>query len=336
MDRTTWLREVRRETKEEYTRLAPLYGEKYGLHISATHQQFIVAFLDLFPPGSLTLDAACGAGKYLPDLLERGHTITGTDQSPGMLARARENYPEVQFEKVGLQEMVYQEVFHGAICMDAMEHVCPEDWPPVLSNFYRALKQQGYLYFTVEPADEEDVRQAFKRAQQAGLPVVYGEWPDESVYQTVYGTGTLSVLASYSPDNLVGPAHEATVILAKTEDLDSETPVEEDNWIAALEWAEQLGADIVLSSLGYIDWYDFADLDGQSTLITTAAEMAAARGVLVVNAVGDQRANPSWPHLVPPADGRNVLAVGSIDLYNQVSFLSSPGPTAETSTTISV
>jgi serine protease AprX len=156
-----------------------------------------------------------------------------------------------------------------------------------------------------------------------------GPRSDESVYQTVYGTGTLSALAGYSPGNLIGPAHQASVILAKTEDLDSETPVEEDNWIAALEWAEQLGADIVLSSLGYIDWYDFADLDGQSTLITVAAEMAAARGVLVVNAVGDQRGNPDWPHLVPPADGRNVLAVGSIDLYNQVSYLSSPGPTAD-------
>ena len=62
MDRATWLREVRRETKEEYTRLAPLYGEKYGLYISATHQQFVGAFLDLFPPGSLILDAACGSG----------------------------------------------------------------------------------------------------------------------------------------------------------------------------------------------------------------------------------------------------------------------------------
>jgi hypothetical protein len=81
-----------------------------------------------------------------------------------------------------LQEMPYQEVFSGAICMDAMENVCPEDWPLVLSNFYRAIKQQGYLYFTVEIADENEVKEAFNRAQQSGLPVVYGEWPDESVY----------------------------------------------------------------------------------------------------------------------------------------------------------
>jgi cyclopropane fatty-acyl-phospholipid synthase-like methyltransferase len=99
-----------------------------------------------------------------------------------MLSRAKAQFPAVQFEKVGLQEISYRDVYDGAICMDAMEHVCPEDWPLVLSNFHQALKQGGYLYLTVEVAEEKAVRQAFNRAQQAGLPVVYGEWPDEAVY----------------------------------------------------------------------------------------------------------------------------------------------------------
>ena len=186
MDRITWLKEMRRICEVEYdTRWAPLYGEKWGLYSNTTHQQFLHEFLRLLPPRSMILDAACGAGRYLPFLLEKGHSIIGIDQSQGMLARAKAKFPDVQFEKVGLQEMVYREVFDGAICMDAMENVCPEDWPLVLSNFHRALKQNGYLYFTaetVENADENEIKQAFERAQQAGLPVVYGEWPDEEVY----------------------------------------------------------------------------------------------------------------------------------------------------------
>ena len=66
--------------------------------------------------------------------------------------------------------------------MDAMEHVGPEDWPLVLTNFHQALKAPGYLYFTaetIENADENEIRQAFDRAQNARLPVVYGEFPDE-------------------------------------------------------------------------------------------------------------------------------------------------------------
>jgi ubiquinone/menaquinone biosynthesis C-methylase UbiE len=186
MDRITWLREMRRACEEQYdTRWAPLYGEKWGLYSNTTHQQFLQEFLNLLPQSSTILDAACGAGRYLPSLLEKGHSILGVDQSQGMLARAKAKFPGVQFEKVGLQEMAYRDVFDGAICMDAMENVPPEDWPLVLSNFLRALKKHGYLYFTaetIEHADENEIKQAFERSRQAGLPVVYGECPDEGVY----------------------------------------------------------------------------------------------------------------------------------------------------------
>jgi SAM-dependent methyltransferase len=185
MDRITWPREMRRDCEQQYDRDAPLYGEKYGLYSNITHRQFIQEFLGLLPRKSMILDAACGAGRYLPYLLEAGHAILGIDQSQGMLERARAKFPGVQFEKVGLQEMAYREIFDGAICMDAMENVCPEDWQPVLGNFRRALKPGGYFYSTVETlenTDENEIREAFERSQQAGLPVVYGERPDEGVY----------------------------------------------------------------------------------------------------------------------------------------------------------
>ena len=185
MDRITWLREMRRDCEEQYDREASLYDEEGGVYSNIAHQQFIQEFLGFFSQNSRILDAPCGAGRYLPFLLEKGHSILGIDQSQGMLERAKAKFPEVQFEKIGLQEIAYQDVFDGVICMDAMENVPPEDWPLVLSNFHRALKQRGYLYFTaetIENANENEIKQAFERAQQAGLPVVYGEWPDEEVY----------------------------------------------------------------------------------------------------------------------------------------------------------
>lgn len=185
MNRNTWLKEMRRDCEEQYDREAPLYDKEGGVYSNITHQKFIQVFIGFLPQNSRILDAACGTGRYLPFLLEKGHTILGIDQSQGMLERARAKFPEVQFEKVGLQEMAYREVFDGAICMDAMENVSPEDWPLVLSNFQRALKKHGTFYFTaetIENADENEIKQAFERSQQAGLPVVYGEWPDEEVY----------------------------------------------------------------------------------------------------------------------------------------------------------
>jgi cyclopropane fatty-acyl-phospholipid synthase-like methyltransferase len=184
MDRNDWIKEQRREAEERYDTLwAPLYQEKWGLYSNATHQQFIQKFLGFLPGSCQVLDAACGAGRYMSMLLERGHTVIGIDQAQGMLAQARAKFPTVRMEKIGLQEMSYSSTFEGAICMDALEHICPEDWPLIFHNFHRALKPSGYLYFTVEIASESDLELAFQRGQDMGLPIVYGEWPDnDGVY----------------------------------------------------------------------------------------------------------------------------------------------------------
>ena len=183
MNRSDWLIERRREAEERYDTLwAPQYGEKWGTYSNASHLQFLEKFLSLLPKHSTVLDAACGAGRYIPVFLEKGHSVVGIDQSQGMLARLQEKFPAVQTEKVGLQELSYREAFDGIICMDAMEHVSPEDWAPILGNFQRALKPQGYFYFTVEIADATEIEEAFKVAQAVNLPVVHGEWVNDDVY----------------------------------------------------------------------------------------------------------------------------------------------------------
>jgi cyclopropane fatty-acyl-phospholipid synthase-like methyltransferase len=99
-----------------------------------------------------------------------------------MLCRAQEKFPKIPIEKVGLHEMRYHEAFDGAVCIDALEMVSPEDWPLILDNFYRAIKSKGYFYFTVEIAAEKDIEAAFAAGQLLGLPVVYGEWVQAGGY----------------------------------------------------------------------------------------------------------------------------------------------------------
>ena len=97
-----------------------------------------------------------------------------------------------------------------------------------------------------------------------------------------HGTNTLSTLGGYAPGQLVGPAYAASFILAVTDDVRSETPVEEDNWAAAAEWAEALGADVISSSLGYLDFdlpytsYTNRDMNGETAVTTRAAARAAS------------------------------------------------------------
>jgi cyclopropane fatty-acyl-phospholipid synthase-like methyltransferase len=78
--------------------------------------------------------------------------------------------------------MDFREAFDGVICIDAMEHVCPEDWPGVLRGFREALKPGGVLYFTLDLAEADEVEEAYERAKALGLPVVSGELADVAVY----------------------------------------------------------------------------------------------------------------------------------------------------------
>ena len=149
---------------------------------------------------------------------------------------------------------------------------------------------------------------------------------DPNDYSDSHGTGTWSILGGYKPGELVGPAHGADFLLAKTETEKFEQPIEEDYWVAGIEWAESLGADVVSSSLGYIDWYSFADLDGKTAVTTRAANRAVSLGVVVVNAAGNERDN-AWRHIIAPADGFDVIACGAVDSMARIASFSSPGPT---------
>lgn len=96
-----------------------------------------------------------------------------------MLAKALAKLPHVLVRKVALQDLKDTGSYDLIVCIDAMENMCPEDWPPVLGNFRRALRPGGHLYFTVELATEAELRMAHAAGLSTGLPVVMGEWAHE-------------------------------------------------------------------------------------------------------------------------------------------------------------
>ncbi len=142
-----------------------------------------------------------------------------------------------------------------------------------------------------------------------------------------HGTKTWSALGGGWDGEIYGPAYGASFVLCKTEDMTSETPVEEDNWAAAVVWADSIGVDIISSSLGYSDWYTYEDLDGNTCVITNAADYAASIGILVCNSAGN--GGPSPGTITAPADGDSVVAVGSVEASGYLSYFSSKGPTAD-------
>ena len=145
-----------------------------------------------------------------------------------------------------------------------------------------------------------------------------------------HGLEVLSTIAGYQPGALVGTAYNASFVLLRTEDVSSETEIEEANWAKAAEYADSIGVDIISSSLGYTKFdsgirHTYSEIDGKTTIVAIAADIAASKGILVLSSAGNEGSS-SWHIISTPADGDSVLAIGAVDLNGKYAYFSSVGP----------
>ncbi|MCS6905051.1 MAG: S8 family serine peptidase [Bacteroidia bacterium] len=149
-----------------------------------------------------------------------------------------------------------------------------------------------------------------------------------------HGSEVFSVIGAYLPQKMVGTAYGASFYLAKTENPNSETRIEEFNWLRAAEWADSLGVHIISSSLNYNTFdnpqenYTYSDLDGKTSIISRAAAIAASKGILVVCSAGNYGAR-TWRYILPPCDADSILCVGGGRTDGSRWPSSSVGPTAD-------
>ena len=149
-----------------------------------------------------------------------------------------------------------------------------------------------------------------------------------------HGTSVLSIMGAYVPGTLIGPAFGSEYLLAKTEIVAEEIQQEEDNYVAALEWGEANGADVVNSSLGYLDWYSYCDMDGNTAVTTIGVDIAARLGLACVTSAGNwgNEEPPEDPceslsyYISAPADADSVIAVGAVSADSLLAYFSSRGP----------
>lgn len=158
---------------------------------------------------------------------------------------------------------------------------------------------------------------------------------DENVYQYhSHGASVLSTIAGKSEGELVGTAPDVSVALYVSEDVSQEMPIEESYWAEAAERADSIGVDVINTSLGYQTYdrdeysYTMDDLDGKTSFISRAAEIAVSRGIVVVVSAGNS-GNTSWPKIAMPADAVSVITVGAVDVNREKASFSSVGPTAD-------
>ncbi len=151
---------------------------------------------------------------------------------------------------------------------------------------------------------------------------------------STHGTHVWSTIAANIEGKMVGAAVDADFILGITELPATETRAEEYHWIEAMEWADSIGVDIIHSSLSYSEFdsredsYSFEDMDGNSTLVTRAADRAASKGIIVSTGAGNEGNDP-WRRITAPCDGDSVLCIGAVNAEGEIAYFSSVGPSSD-------
>ncbi len=145
-----------------------------------------------------------------------------------------------------------------------------------------------------------------------------------------HGTSVLSAMAANIPGELLGTAPDASYWLLKTEDADSEYPVEEDYWIIGAEFADSAGCDLINTSLGYSEFDDasmnhtYEQFNGKTLRISKAVNLAVAKGMVVVCSAGNEGEKP-WRHIMTPSEAEQALAVAAVDGKEVIAGFSSHG-----------
>lgn len=159
--------------------------------------------------------------------------------------------------------------------------------------------------------------------------------PQADFYATNYhGEQVLSIMAAYDYDKYIGTAPDASYWLLRTEDADSEFPVEMDNMISAMEFADSVGVDIITASLGYYNFDDstmnlrYNKLNGKTYRASIAMTLCARKGILPICSAGNQ-GNLSWHYINVPGDADSILTVGAVTSSLTHSNFSSYGPTVD-------
>jgi hypothetical protein len=247
-------------------------------------------------------------------LLDQGRALGSSGPGPGAQQAAAGTFyglSEAQLDQIGLLDLHARGYTGDGVVIGILD-----------TGFHRgheAFNQAGHVLDVV--AEHDFVDGDGDTDIEAGDPSS----------QHSHGTYILGTLGAYLPSELVGGAYDAAFVLCKTEDTTDEYQQEEDFYVAGLAFIEANGGDMATSSLGYIDWYTQADLDGLTAVTTVAVNVATENGMPCVTAAGNSGhdTNPATSTLIAPADALEVITAGAVDSTGAIASFSSEGPSAD-------
>ncbi len=115
-------------------------------------------FAALLPAKATVLDLGCGHGEPIAAwLIAQGHSITGVDTAPTLLALCRQRFPDHDWIEGDMRGLTLDRRFNGLVAWDSFFHLTYDDQRAMFETFRRHAAPDAALMFTSGPAHGEAI-----------------------------------------------------------------------------------------------------------------------------------------------------------------------------------
>jgi len=166
-------------------------------------------FIERLPINGKVLDAGCGAGLPISQMLSEHFDVTGVDFSEAQIKLAKKHVPKANFICQDMTKLDFPEnTFDGICSYYAIIHIPREEHQSLLANFYRMLKPSGVALLClgaehlIDDIDENylgtrmywshyDTETYLKMLKDCGFSII---WSKHIADESCEGSGHLFVL----------------------------------------------------------------------------------------------------------------------------------------------
>ncbi|MEV1314979.1 class I SAM-dependent methyltransferase [Micromonospora arborensis] len=158
-----------RDVRRAYDTVAETYASE--LPDTRAEAPLDLAMIDAFVAAvtsrgdARVLDAGCGPGRMSRYLAERGCQVQGLDLSPGMIAMARRDQPDLMFTVGSLTALPYSDdQFAGVLLWYSTIHTPPAGQARIFAEAARVLRPTGHLLIGFQAGEgTRDLSAAYRR-----------------------------------------------------------------------------------------------------------------------------------------------------------------------------
>lgn len=144
------------ETRSGYDAVARAYADRFAAELDSKpfDREVLDDFAQRVGGRGVVIDLGCGPGHVAAYLAARRVTVVGIDLSPGMVATAQHDHPDVDFHVGDMRVLAFDnQTVAGTTAFYSIVHIPPEEIPAVLAEQRRLLRPGGLLLLAFHVGD---------------------------------------------------------------------------------------------------------------------------------------------------------------------------------------